>query len=204
MGTTDRGRSRFRPLDEFVAAGASLPATPTLQAFVSDACAHSGLDAARLEPAEATYALLLPEATQEPLSFDSPIEFDDQTLPLRELLAPQLAHGQAGLARAVWALDSFAALADFLQSLRVLLRYSYDEHQQLVGRVLPVTASLRLVGLVERNEHLGGSGELVVDSMTRMLGLRRKLLLLDYNRRLNDGAARGNSLLGRTRSRLVT
>lgn len=204
MSKPDQPRSsKPRSLDEFVAAGASLPDTPVLQAFVHDACLNSGLDPARLRPDEASYSLLLPDGEVEGLHLESSLDYEDELLRLGDLLSPQLRHGQTSLARAVWALDSFGSLRDFLQALRVLLRYSRDEEQRLVARVLPVAATLRLVELVEQNQHLGAEGELVVDSVTRMLGLRRKLLLLDYNRRLNDGKSTGSGLLARTRSLLL-
>ncbi|MDP3856449.1 MAG: hypothetical protein Q8Q73_01660 [Stagnimonas sp.] len=205
MSKPDQPRSsKPGSLDEFVAAGASLPDTPVLQAFVHDACLNSGLDPARLHPDEASYSLLLPDGEVDGLRLDSSLDYEDELLRLGDLLSPQLRHGQTSLARAVWALDSFESLRDFLQALRVLLRYSRDEEQRLVARVLPVAATLRLVEQVEQNQHLGGAGELVVDSVTRMLGLRRKLLLLDYNRRLNDGkGSNGGGLLARTRSLLM-
>lgn len=204
MSTSDKSHNRSRSLDEFVAAGAALPLSPALQAFASDAAANSGLDPVSLRPDEATYSLVLPEGTLDNLHLDSSLDYEGEMLRLGDLLGAQLRHGQLGLARAVWSLDSFDAMRGFLHALRVLLRYSRDEEGRLRARILPVASTLRIIERIERNDHLDTGGELVVDSVTRMLGLRRKLLLLDYTRRLNEGAPRGNSLLGRTRSRLVT
>jgi len=204
MSTSDKPHGRSRSLDDFVSAGAALPLGAALQAFASDAAANSGLDPAGLRPDEAIYSLVLPEGTLDNLHLDSSLDYEGEMLRLGDLLGAQLRHGQLALARAVWALDSFDAMRGFLHALRVLLRYSRDEEGRLRARILPVASTLRAVERIERNDHLGSGGELVVDSVTRMLGLRRKLLLLDYTRRLHDGPPRNNGLLGRTRSRLVT
>lgn len=204
MSRSEQPRSVYRSMEDLVLAGAALPPSPALHAFVSDATANSGLDPAALRPDEASYSLVLPEGTLEPLQLDSRLDYEGELLRLGDLLGAQLRHDQLSLVRAVWALDSFEALRDFLVALRVLLRYSLDEDGRLLARVLPVTATLNTVECIERNDHLDSRGQLRVDSVTRMLGLRRKLLLLDYTRRLNGAGPRNTGQLGRTRSRLLT
>lgn len=201
MSTRDTGGQRPDSLDSYVAAGALQPESPALQAFVIDARSHSGLDPVALDPAQAHYSLLLPEGRQDGLDLDSPVRIDSRRLPLQQALAPQLRYDQASLARALWAINSFEELQNFLRALRVLLRYSRAEPDApLTACVVPVGETLERVARIGNGETTGSGGELLVDSITRSLGLRRKILLLDYQQRL-QGRDRAQGPLGRTRGR---
>lgn len=199
MSTREASKSRPESLDSYVAAGALQPESAALQSFIIDARSHSGLDPASLDPTEASYSLLLPDGRQDGLDLDNPVTFDGETLPLGQALAPQLRYDQASLARALWAVDSFPALRGFLGALRVLLRYGRAEPDApLTACVVPVADTLQRIVRIEQGETTGSGGELLIDSITRSLGLRRKLLLLDYQQR-QRGADRAHGPLGRTR-----
>ena len=199
MSTREGSKSRPESLDGYVATGSLQPETPALQSFVIDARSHSGLDPAGLDPSTATYTLLLPGDTLEGLDLDHPVTLDGETLPLGLILAPQLRYDHASLARALWAVDSFPDLQGFLGALRVLLRFSRAEPgAPLTACVLPVAETQQRIARVEQGETTGSGGELLIDSITRSLGLRRKLLLLDYQQRQRD-SSRAHGPLGRTR-----
>lgn len=199
MSTREASRSRPESLDSYVAAGALQVDSAALQSFIIDARSHSGLDPTGLDPAQASYSLLLPEGRQDGLDLGSALTLDGETLPLGLAIQPQLRYDQASLARALWAVDSFAALRGFLGALRVLLRYGRDTPDApLSACVLPVGDTLQRIARIEQGENTGSGGELLIDSITRSLGLRRKLLLLDYQQR-QRGADRAHGPLGRTR-----
>lgn len=201
MSTRDAVSQRAESLDSFVAAGAMQPESPALQSFVIDARNHSGLDPTALDPAQARYSLLLPEGRQDDLDLDSPVRLDGDERPLRRILAAQLRYDQASLARALWAIESFDGLQEFLRALRVLLRFSRSEPDApLTACVIPIGDTLARITRIANGETTGSGGELLADSVTRSLGLRRKLLLLDYQQRLR-GRDRAQGPLGRTRGR---
>lgn len=201
MSTRDAVSQRAESLDSFVAAGALQADSPALQSFVIDARNHSGLDPTSLDPDEAEYSLLLPDGRQDSLRLDSAVLLEGEDRPLRRILAPQLRYDQASLARAIWAVESFDGLQEFLRALRVLLRYSRaGPDARLTACVVPIAETLARVARIAGGETTGSGGELLADSVTRSLGLRRKLLLLDYQRRLR-GRDRSQGPLGRTRGR---
>lgn len=189
-------------LEQFVAAGAACQADAAAKAFVRDACRHSGLPTQELDAEAAIYHWLDEQGEWcGPLGLESLVPFEGEQVRLEALIAGNIAHGTEALARAIWALESFQAVNAFLLSLRCLVRYAHDAGGQLTAQVVPSIAVLPLIERIERGEHLDGGGGLSVDSVTRLLGLRRKVLLLDFQRR-QDGAepAPDRKPLGRTRA----
>lgn len=203
--TSSTGRSQFgQQLDDFIAAGSAAPRSANSEAFVADACRHSGLDPRGIKPHEAIYRLIDSEGSlQTGLSFSSNLDADGRQLRLGDFIANQLRHDPEALARAVWALASFAELRAFLGALGGLVRFSREADGQLRGDVVPCLLIQQLVERIEQGETLSARGDLLSDAVTRALGLRRKLLLLDYSRRQQESAARGNPPMGPTQGRFA-
>lgn len=203
--TSSQGRIGVgQQLDELVAAGAAAPRSANSEAFVLDACRHSGLDPRSIKPHEAQYRLIDSEGgLQTGLSFSSGLEADGEPLRLGDYIAAQLRHDPEALARAVWATESFAELKVFLRALRALVRYSREADGRLRGDVIPCLLIERLIERIEQGETLNNNGDLLSDAITRALGLRRKVLLLDYGRRRQESARDGDKPLGPTQGKFV-
>ncbi|TAJ53530.1 MAG: hypothetical protein EPO48_05845 [Nevskiaceae bacterium] len=191
-------------LDQFVAAGAAAQRSANSEAFVQDACRHSGLPPKSIKPHEAQYRLIDSEGgLQTGLSFSSGLEVDGEPLRLGDYIAAQLRHDTEALARAVWAIESFGELRTFLHSLRGLVRYQLEADGRLRGDVIPCLLIERLIERIEQGESLNSNGDLLSDAVTRALGLRRKVLLLDYGRRRQQSDHDSGKPLGPTQGRFV-
>lgn len=192
-------------LDDFVALGAAAPRSANSESFVADACRHSGLDPRNLKPHEASFRLIdSAGALQTGLSFSSALDADGKPLRLGDFIAGQLRHTPENLARAVWALGSFEELRAFLGALRGLVRFSHEADGQVRGDVVPCLLIQHLVERIEQGETLSQRGDLLSDAITRGMGLRRKVLLLDYSRRQQESAPRGNPPMGPTQGRFAS
>jgi len=193
-----------------VTAMASQPPSPGQERaaadFLADALRHSGIDYRQCDPETAEYRVLMPDYTlRGGLRAEARLELAGQTIVVSQLIGCQLAYSREQLINAVRSTDSFTALRALLKELGAVVRYLHDEHERLVGLVLPAAVIMKVLDAIERGEVAAPNEPSLIEQVTRQFGLRRKVMLLDYERRTRWVDPLEESFigtLGRTISRL--
>lgn len=161
--------------------------------FCSRAEACSGLDYQGLPVQRAVYRVAgLADGETLDCGLENSIKLKNETVILRELLGPQFGLDREQIIHLIWAAETFDDLEQRLKALRCLIRFSYDENGRLLGYTQTVESLLPAIASVRDRQYVLSNGDLASDTISRNLGLRAKVFLLDRNRRIeNESSSEG-------------
>lgn len=169
---------RFLPSAEQLAQ--SLRESASFRDFLALALKSSGADPRSLDMAGARYRVAdALNGVRDELALDDRILVGASETTLRDLLAVHAEVERERLIHAIWRLDDFAELKEFLLGLRAIVRYALDLDGQLHGHVLLAETLIPMIESVERRQYVLENGDKASDAITRNLGLRAKVFALD-------------------------
>ena len=169
---------RFLPSAEQLAQ--SLRESSSFRDFLALALKSSGADPRSLNMAGARYRIAdALNGVRDELALDDRILVGASETTLRDLLAVHAEVERERLIHAIWRLDDFAELKEFLLGLRAIVRYALDLDGQLHGHVLLAETLIPMIESVERRQYVLENGDKASDAITRNLGLRAKVFALD-------------------------
>lgn len=169
---------RFIPSAEQLAQ--SLRDSSSFRDFLALALKSSGPDPRRLNMAEARYRMAdAVNGVRDEMSLDDRVLAAGVEVSLRELLTVHAEIERERLIHAIWRLDNYAELKEFLLGLRTVVRYALDLDGQLHGHVLLAETLIPMIESVEQHQYVLGNGDMASDAITRNLGLRAKVFALD-------------------------
>ena len=169
---------RFLPSAEQLAQ--SLRESASFRDFLALALKSSGADPRSLDMAGARYRIAdALNGVRDELALDDRILVGASETTLRDLLAVHAEVERERLIHAIWRLDDFAELKEFLLGLRAIVRYALDLDGQLHGHVLLAETLIPMIESVERRQYVLDNGDKASDAITRNLGLRAKVFALD-------------------------
>lgn len=169
---------RFLPSAEQLAQ--SLRESSSFRDFLALALKSSGADPRSLDMAGARYRIAdALNGVRDELALDDRILVGASETTLRDLLAVHAEVERERLIHAIWRLDDFAELKEFLLGLRAIVRYALDLDGQLHGHVLLAETLIPMIESVERRQYVLENGDKASDAITRNLGLRAKVFALD-------------------------
>lgn len=169
---------RFLPSAEQLAQ--SLRESASFRDFLALALKSSGADPRSLDMAGARYRVAdALNGVRDELALDDRILVGASETTLRDLLAVHAEVERERLIHAIWRLDDFAELKEFLLGLRAIVRYALDLDGQLHGHVLLAETLIPMIESVERRQYVLDNGDKASDAITRNLGLRAKVFALD-------------------------
>ncbi|ROH89687.1 hypothetical protein ED208_11230 [Stagnimonas aquatica] len=169
---------RFLPSAEQLAQ--TLRESASFRDFLALALKSSGADPRGLDMAGARYRVAdALNGVRDELALDDRILIGASEVSLRELLTVHAEVERERLIHAIWRLDDFAELKEFLLALRAIVRYALDLDGQLHGHVLLAETLIPMIESVERRQYVLDNGDKASDAITRNLGLRAKVFALD-------------------------
>lgn len=169
---------RFLPSAEQLAQ--SLRESASFRDFLALALKSSGADPRTLDMSAARYRIADSlNGVRDDLSFEDRILVGASEVSLRELLSVHAEVERERLIHAIWRLDDYAELKEFLLGLRAIVRYALDLDGQLHGHVLLADTLIPMIESVERRQYVLDNGDKASDAITRNLGLRAKVFALD-------------------------
>lgn len=169
---------RFIPSAEQLAQ--SLRDSSSFRDFLALALKSSGPDPRSLNMAEARYRMAdAVNGVRDEMGLDDRVLAGGVEASLRELLAVHAEIERERLIHAIWRLDNYAELKEFLLGLRTVVRYALDLDGQLHGHVLLAETLIPMIESVEQHQYVLGNGDMASDAITRNLGLRAKVFALD-------------------------
>lgn len=158
----------------------SLRDSSSFRDFLALALKSSGPDPRSLNMAEARYRMAdAVNGVRDEMSLDDRVLAGGVEASLRELLAVHAEIERERLIHAIWRLDNYAELKEFLLGLRTVVRYALDLDGQLHGHVLLAETLIPMIESVEQHQYVLGNGDMASDAITRNLGLRAKVFALD-------------------------
>jgi hypothetical protein len=151
--------------------------------FLSMAERDSGLDPAKIQPLSSQYRLIYGYGTPAvgELQASSLLDINNQQISVEKLIKPFFQHSRAYLVAILWAAPSFPALKSFLRDLKTITRYAYDIDGHVHGCIMLADFNIRMIELIENGQVALPNGDQVSSAITRMLGLRAKVMMLRGN-----------------------
>lgn len=148
--------------------------------FLSLALKSSGVDPRSIDVTKARYRVAdAANGVREDLNYDDSIHAGGGQHSLSSLLGVHAQVDRDRLIHALWKVQNFAELKEYLAALRAIVRYAHDLDGQLHGHVLLAETLVPMVESVENRQYVLDNGDMASDAITRNLGLRAKVFALD-------------------------
>ena len=149
---------------------------PSFADFYKHAIAGSGLKITLQQAREAGYRVTLSKGVVHyDLRFHSRLGNADASPTVEELVMPFLECPQEGLIHAIWEASSLGELQELARKLRAVVRFSHTARGDIQGQVIMGHHLALVLQMIESGLRTLSTGDSVLDTVTRNLGLRHKV-----------------------------
>lgn len=199
--------AHVRPLADFLRPRADADRLaqedPNFAAFLAQALNDSGESARNIAVDEALYRLVEPDgAVHFDLGYRDVVPVNGQNREVAEFIRAYLDYDLVQITHGLWRLTSWDELREYLFALGGIVRFERSLDDSAAGHIIPAETTMVAVNAIQQGIYMLDNAELVTDSITRTLGLRRKVVMMNRSQRSSGGSGGGDesltAKLGRT------